>query len=439
MTRSIGRIGVVAAVLAAASVGSHPSASQPPAAYTLMLLPSLDRIHSRGNSINNAGWVAGYSHFSQTYRHAVLWSGGTILDLGTLGSRNRDKNSNVVWPVKNTRGILVGISQTDAPDPWGENWSCSGFFPLSTSTGFKCLGFVWENGLMRSLPTLGGTHGFAAAANNHGQIVGWAENRVRDTTCTPPQIFQFRAVVWGPQGNQIHELPVLAGDTSSAATAINDKGQIVGISGTCDDAIGSATAAHAVLWENGTVVEIPNLGGDEWNTPTAINEQGDVVGFSDHAGDVITEAFIWSKTGGLQGLGFLDGHGFSEAFGINERRQVVGLSCTAEVADCRAVIWENGVPRDLNQLVAPAPGIHMSHAMDINDAGVITGRAFNSNTNELLAYVATPVPGSVSARAIESSRAAASQRQPVDVPADLTRQIVWPFGPGRDKPDTRSR
>jgi probable HAF family extracellular repeat protein len=442
MTRSNRCTVAAAGLLAAALVGNQPAAFQPsPMPYSLTLLPTLGGSNSRGNSINNAGWIAGYSDLAdQPYRHAALWDGDRVLDLGTLGGVNKPKNSNIVWPVKNTRGILVGISQTDAPDPWGESWSCAAFFPPSTSTGFKCVGFVWENGVMRRLPTLGGTHGFAAAANNHGQIAGWAENRVRDRSCTPPQVFQFRAVVWGPAGKQIHELPLLRGDTSSAATAINDQGQIVGISGTCDNAIGSATAAHAVLWENGTVVEIPNFGGAEWNTPTAINEQGDVVGFSDHTGDVVTEAFIWSKARDLQGLGFLEGHGFSEAFGLNGRRQAVGLSCTAAVTDCRAFLWEGGPLRDLNELVAREPGIVLTHAMDINDDGVITGRAFNSNTNELVAYVATPVAGIMSARGFAFSLGIAETKPPqVDLPVHLSREILWPLGPGPDELKSRLR
>ena len=64
-------------------------------------------------------------------------------------------------------------------------------------TGYQCLGFVWEDGVMRPLPTLGGTNGFATGANNKGQIVGWAENTVHDPTCVAPQVLQFRAVVWG--------------------------------------------------------------------------------------------------------------------------------------------------------------------------------------------------------------------------------------------------
>jgi probable HAF family extracellular repeat protein len=434
MRRSIAPVIAAAAVAVAAIVGSRPATLRAAgdAAYVVSLLPLLGGTTSRGNSINNSGLVAGYSNLAENqYRHAVIWSADGLIDLGTFGSANKPKNSSVVWPVKNTRGVIVGISQTDAPDPWGENWSCSAFFPPATSTGYKCVGFVWENGVMRRLPTLGGTHGFAAGANNHGQIVGWAENTVRDTTCTPPQIFQFRAVIWGPDGNQIHELPLLLGDTSSAATAINDKGQVAGISGTCDDAIGGATAAHAVVWDGGVVTEIPNFGGKEFNTPTAINEHGDVAGFGNHVGDVITEAFIWSKDKGFQGLGFLDGHGFSEAFGINNRRQVVGLSCTAAVTDCRAFLWQDGVMVDLNQFVDLPPGVvRLTHAMDINDDGVFTGRAITAS-NALPAYVATPVQPAVPLVAGRRHLA------PLNVPTDVAREIGGPIGPGRARLDRR--
>ena len=117
---------------------------------------------------------------------------------------------------------------------------------------------------MRGLPNFpGGNNGFATGANNLGQVVGWAENGVHDPTCCCHQVLQFRPAVWtlGPT-DQIHELPLIPGDTSGAATAINDNGQIVGISGICDQAVGRHTAKHAVLWENGGVTDIGNLGAD---------------------------------------------------------------------------------------------------------------------------------------------------------------------------------
>jgi probable HAF family extracellular repeat protein len=436
MKSALPRIVLGAAVLVAASAGGRSvvSQAQEPPPYEVRYLVGLGGTHSRGNSINDDGWISGYSHLNASYRHAALWRGDAAEDLGTLGSRRRPKNSNVAWPVKNTRGLIVGISQTDAPDPWGENWSCSAFFPLGTEAGLRCLGFAWQDGVLRPLPTLGGTHGFAAAANNLGQIVGWAENTVRDPeSCTPPQVFLFRAVVWGPQGYRIRELPLLPGDKASAATAINDRGQIVGISGECDDAIGSATARNIILWDRDTITELPNLGGAEWNTPTAINERGDVAGFSDRPGDVITEAFFWTPEGGLQAMGFLyDDHSLSEAFGLNDRRQVVGLSCGAE---CRAFLWQDGAMHDLNRLVAPDDLVLLTHAMDINNDGVITGRALIKATGERVTFAATTTGSVITLDSTAGAKRAAPA--PVSLSAEALREILHPLGPHRDRSPAR--
>lgn len=387
MKNLIARSLILASVALAAAVPADADASE----YRVTHLPSIGGTVSRGYSINNRGWVAGYSNLAgDQSRHATVWLDGTAFDLGTLGG----PNSSVAWPVKNNRGLIVGISQTATPDPLGESWSCAAFFPPATATGFTCLGFAWENGKMRALPTLGGNNGYAAAANNHGQIVGWAENAVQDPSCVPPQVLQFRAVLWGPRRNQIRELPPLPGDTSGAATAINDKGQVVGISGTCDQAVGRFTAKHAVLWDNGRVIDIGDLGEKHWNTPTAINQRGDVVGFASLPGtDPVNpklHAFLWTRRGGIRDLGTLPGDVSSQAQGINERGQVVGLSCDA-ANNCRAFLWEDGVMKDLNTLVAPGYTGTLTTAQDINDRGVITGRAFDPATDERPAFQATPV------------------------------------------------
>jgi probable HAF family extracellular repeat protein len=246
---------------------------------------------------------------------------------------------------------------------------------------------------MRALPTLGGNHGFATGANSRGQVVGWAENTCHDPTCVPPQVLQFRPVVYGPRANQIRELPLIEGDTSGAATAINQQGQVVGISGICDQAVGRHTAKHAVLWDKGNVIDIGNLGALWWDTPTNINQRGDIVGFAgDPAfpeGDIL-HGFIWTKEGGIRPLGALPGHVHSEAYGVNERRQVVGLSCDADFVDCRAFVWENGVMKDLNDLKPADYTARLEHAKDINEAGEITGRSFDPVTGRK-AFLAVPV------------------------------------------------
>jgi probable HAF family extracellular repeat protein len=384
-----------AAALAAGLVyGVNPEAFAPSDydKYTVVNLYTLGGTISRGNSINDAGVVAGYSNLAgNTARHATLWSNGTLVDLGTLGG----PNSSVAWPVKNDAGLVVGISQTATPDPLGENWSCSAFFGGPNRTGYTCVGFAWQNGVMQALPTLGGNNAFAAGANNLGEIVGWAENTVHDPTCVAPQVLQFHAVVWEADTHQIRQLPTLPGDTSGAATAINDNGQVVGISGTCDQAVGRFTAAHAVLWENGGVTEIGDLGGTTWNTPMAINRHGDVVGFASLPGDdpdnPTLRAFLWTRDGGIQDLGTLPGHATAQANGINDDRQVVGTSCTA-AGKCRAFIWRNGVMRNLRTLVDHGYTYDLESAQDINDEGEITGRALNLATGERPAFLATPSP-----------------------------------------------
>jgi len=399
---------VLIAVCCAATLApvhaQRPEATKARLQYQVSTLPDFGGTSSGGNSINDQSWVAGYSRQPDRNRHATLWRNSLLSDLGTLGGLN----SSVTWNVKNTAGIIVGISQTATPEPLGEWWSSFAFYSTPNNIGYINLGFVWQQSLgqMRGLPNFpGGNNGFATGANNLGQVVGWAENGVHDPTCctsgpTCHQVLQFLPAVWelGPP-DQIHDLPLISGDTSGAATAINDNGQIVGISGICDQAVGRHTAKHAVLWENGTVTDIyPNPPAPWWNTPTAINQRGDVVGFAgDPAfveGDVL-HAFMWTREDGIRQLKPLPNrtpkHVDSEAYGINEARQVVGVSCDADQVDCRAVIWDHGnTPKDLNDLKGSYSAF-LALAKDINNKGEITGRAFDPTTGALIAYLAVPV------------------------------------------------
>src|SRR6478672_6394277 len=391
-------LGGAALVFAQNATAQTQAKTKPMTLYHVSTLASLGGTSSGGNSINDQSWVAGYSRLPDRNRHATLWRNGSLSDLGTLSG----PNSSVTWNVKNTQGIIVGISQTADPEPLGEAWSSAAFYSPPNNVGYINLGFVWQNNQMRGLPPFpGGNNGFATGANNLGQVVGWAENGVHDPNCCCTQVLQFRPAVWtlGPP-DQIQDLPLIPGDSSGAATAINDNGQIVGISGICDQAVGRHTAKHAVLWENGTVTDIyPDAPAPWWNTPTAINQRGDVVGFAgDPAfveGDIL-HAFIWTKDNGIKVLKPLRGrvpqHVDSEAYGINEAGQVVGVSCAANQTDCRAVIWDHGnTPKDLNDLKAPGYSAVLTSAKDINNKGEITGRAADPITGVLTAYLAVPV------------------------------------------------
>jgi probable HAF family extracellular repeat protein len=425
------RLVVPAAALLVAGLAHARSSEESEVAtqleYQVKNLASNGGTVSSGNSINDLGWVTGFSNLSgDASTHATLWLAGLKFDLKTLGG----DNSGVIWPVKNDWGLISGIAETAAVDPNGERWSCSAFFP--SVTHHTCLGVVWEFGKIRALPTLGGNNGFATGTNNLRQTVGWAENTMHDPTCTGRgQVLQFRAVIWGPRKDELQQLPPLGDDTVSAATAINDRGQVVGISGICDRAVGRFSAAHSVLWENGQVTEIPNLGGVAWNTPMAINQWGDVVGFSNvsasDGGAFNAHAFLWTKSGGTKDLGTLPGDAFSEALGINDWRQVVGLSCTAGFASCRGFLWQDGVMTDFNTLVAPGYGDEIYAAGDINDLGQVTGQSFNAGANTYSTFWAVPTGSHFRAR----QQAVLGRR--VNLPEQARQMLLRRLGLAEDR------
>jgi probable HAF family extracellular repeat protein len=368
--------------------------SDGPALYRVINLGNpLGGSSSAGNAMNNLGWSMGVANLpGDTTQHAELWLRGLHLDLGTLGG----PNSAVIFANHSDRGQIVGISETADIDPLMETWSCAGaFFP--TVTHHICLGFVWQNGVMTALPTLGGHNGVASSANNLGQVVGWAETAVNDPTCVLPQVQQFEAVIWGPGKDQIQQLSPLGEDPDSAATAINDKGQVVGISGICQNAVGAFSAKHAVLWQDGQPTDLGNIGGHGWNTPTFINNHGQIVGFANASGDLVNaqlalkfHAFLWTKDRGMRDLGTLPGDAISEALGINEAGQVVGVSYGPGFSHPRAFLWQNDVMTDLNSLVPAGSTLTLQVAGDISDRGEITGAAFDSNTNTNPAFLAIP-------------------------------------------------
>jgi probable HAF family extracellular repeat protein len=372
--------------------------------YNVRTLPNLGGANAGANSINNRGWASGLADFSgDNVGHAGLWLNSSgVVDLGALGGP--DANSAVAWPIKANNGVIVGISDTTEDNPLGEFFSCWPFYASGSPTGKICKGFRWQNNTMTALPAFpGGFNSYATAANNRGQIVGWAENGVHDPSCDPAfQILQFRAVIWQPDGT-MQELPPLAGDSTSAATAINDQGQVVGISGACGIAVGDVSAAHAVIWNNGVPSDLGNFGGHAWNTPSAINNHGTVVGFSLLAGQDGTRnfhAFVWTSATGIQPLPRLANEVRSEALGINDKNQIVGLSRTT--SGLRAVLWQNGLVFDMNDLT-PAGSPFLLYANDINDAGEIVGEAFDPGSGDAPAYVAVPSAGN-------SSQASAQNR-----------------------------
>ena len=353
--------------------------------YRIDQLPILSGT-TQGAGINGHGWVTGYSVSSDGLRHAVLWREGVITDLGQSGLISLPQ-----WPGLSDNGIVAGITQLATPDTLGESWSCAAFMGVA---GKVCRGFAWHGGTLHTLATWGGENGFATGVNDRGEVAGWAETAVHDPTCNAPQVLQFRATVWNTRRGSQRQLRPYPGDSTSAATAINDRGQVVGISGDCDVAVGRKSARHALLWDGNRVTDLGNLHGQYWNTPMAINQSGSmVVGFTnppdgDLDGDSL-RAFVWTRATGMRDLGRLPGDLSSQALGVNSRGQIVGLSCGD--ATCYGVLWEHGRRDRVQDLAGPGFLDQIYSAKDINEAGQITGRMIDHVTGKPVAYVATPI------------------------------------------------
>jgi probable HAF family extracellular repeat protein len=410
---------LLGAVLAA---GAASARAAPPPAYVVYDTG----IAGVGNGINNLGWPSGVLITAAGATHAALYIPGNVTDLGTLGGAN----SGVEWPIKNNHGLVVGISETATADPLGETFSCGAFI---ATNGHTCLPFLWQNGTLKALALLGGNNGFATGINDAGLAVGWAETALHDPSCVAPQVLQFLAVEWGPGGGAPQVLPPYPGDSTSAATAINDAGEVVGISGSCDVAVGAFSAKHSLLWVDGHPSKLPTLGGAGWNTPMAINNTGAVVGFSDLPGDVsggvLTpnfQSFLWTRERGIANLGVLAGDLLSEATGVNDFGQIVGTSFNPNTGASRVYLWARGKLYDLNTLVQPNAPLYLLASGDINDQGEITGLACvvvgGACGTVLHTFVAIVAPGADSDSWQESERSLASPAVPEALQARQLQQ-----------------
>lgn len=359
--------------------------------YSVMSLGTLGGSASNGyGGVNERGWVTGDANLTgDLNEHAFLWRDGVMTDLGTLGG----PNSSVPTPVKDHKGLIVGAAQNANVDPLGEFWGSAYICTSVQCEGWQDLerGFIWRNGVMAELPPIGGNNSEAFGVNNRGQAVGIAETAIQDPSCVAPQVLDFEAVIWGPKTGQIRKLPVFPGDSVAAAIAINDEGQVVGLSGICGVPTSYAGGVHAVLWQHGTVTDLGGFGGVMNNAGTAINNSGQVVGISDLPGDTTAHAFFW-QNGVMRDIGTLPGDVFSMANDINSKGEVVGISCDANFS-CRAFLWERGVMTDLNTLDAPGSSLYLTYGGGINDRGEIAGAAFDLNTGEAPAFLAVPITG----------------------------------------------
>jgi len=263
----------------------------------------------------------------------------TITNLGSLGG------GDTVATALNNNGQVTGESDTSATVTricgQGKHRHTCTVHPFGPA-------FLYSNGTMTDLGTLGGNDSEGRAINASGEVVGWAQTTAGSSD----------SALWS--GGKVTDLT--AAGLSGSVAWINDSGQIVGT-----DAIGSTGDSQPFLDSNGTVTQLPlpNYGpatesGSTTCSAIMINNNGVVLGgCSDPSSNL--HGVVW-QNGTPTDLGTLGGPQ-TNPYGINNLGQVVGWSMTS-TDGTDGFLWSNGKMTDLGPNFFPTA---------INDNGVIIG------------------------------------------------------------------
>lgn len=294
---------------------------------------------------------------------AVRWKHGSIQELGSLGGAE-----SVAFAVNNAGQITGGAANTIPDNNQGAIFS-SGATQVHT--------FLWQNGTMQDLGTLGGPDSQAFYINQRGEIAGLSTtNSIPNETTGIPSVDPF---VW-KSGHMI-DLGTLGG-TFGAPGAINNRGEVAGFSNLAED-----IATHAFLWQRGRMTDLGTLGGDT-SVGNWINDAGQAVGTADLA-DGSHHAFV-SYRGVMTDLGTVDGDGCSNGIGINSAGLAVGTSTDCHGNVLHLFLWQNGSITDLSALIQPGSDLTFNDPVMINDRGEIAGNGVTSD-GYVHAALLTPV------------------------------------------------
>jgi len=242
---------------------------------------------SFASKINEAGQVVGKvtTDKESGLPRAFLWQNGKMTDLGALPG---DKHSSA--DAINNRGQIIGVSGTASQAPHGNKvvvciWQngtptkipidLNEPYVVDMNDAGDVLGasmkedqlnaFVYRNGKIVELGTLGGKYSEPNAINAKGEIVGNAETDRHEY-----HAFLYR------EGKML-DLRTLGG-SKSEAHGINRSGQIVGRSAIRP---GDEDTMHAFLYGNGQMIDLNRLipARSKWalTSANAINDKGQIL------------------------------------------------------------------------------------------------------------------------------------------------------------------
>jgi len=209
-------------------------------------------------AVNSEGLVAGRSSSGEL----VIWNGDAVTRLGNQGDiGDIDDRGVVVGTRRNETGTNAFMYADGSIVTIGDASANSAAAGINTRQ--QVVGsanghaFVFQNGTLTDLGTLGGTMSSAKGINDAGDIVGMSTNANGE-----PGPFVFDGT-----------MKALAGPAYSGAVAINNRGQIVG----------SAEGTYGYLIDAGSYTRLdtlPAVVAKGWRhlEPTGINDRGWIVG-----------------------------------------------------------------------------------------------------------------------------------------------------------------
>jgi probable HAF family extracellular repeat protein len=271
---------------------------------------------SLGVFVNDAGQVIGFSTintepdpvgFLGFPTHTFIWQNGHKLDIGTLGGDDSFTDSSCSHPPE---GTVVGQSSTSTT--------------LNSDTGLPTFDpFLWDHGKMTDLGTLGGTFGFAHCTNSRRQVIGASSLAGTPIACSDGHLTSCHAFLW--EDGQMRDLGTLGGPNSEAQW-INEAGLIAG---SADFPRPQPAVNHhdAVIWKNGKIKDLGTVDGDPCSRAYAVNARGQVVGGSSDCTTGFLHAFLWEEGGPMFDLNKLippgSGWQLTNAFNINDRGEIL--------------------------------------------------------------------------------------------------------------------
>lgn len=264
--------------------------------------------NSQAHGINDSGTVVGEVSYQNGPTRAAVFSNGSVQVLGSLGGSYSSGNA------INASGQVAGAS--------------------TTASGDQHAFVTRADGSLADIDTLGGAVGSdASAINDLGAVTGYIGINAEGA---------YRAYIYA--NGSLQTLGTLGGNYAQGY-AINNGGMIAGYSYLAGDEV-----SHAFLYANGGMLDIGGFGGSD-SYATGINEAGSVVGSANNsAGDF--HAFLYGA-GKFQDLNDLIdsslGWTLTYAADINDKGQIAARGCKArnQCADLLLTLADTGTPANV--------------------------------------------------------------------------------------------